>query len=262
MNLITQYIPNIGPYEVVTKILTHLENGNSLSIVRIGDGEIILLNNVKDKISKFSKRQIGRELTSEELVMIQENIKIAVLESNILGVPKKLHIDKNQLWGDILEYYTTLKTQDEKKWGNKEFCTIDLHLELLESEQIFHLLSKIDKIVIVSSRDIKEQLVKRFPNIKYIEQYTVPGEQCFETEKNTEINIFKSVDDISKKLLSSDRNGQLLIYGVGPFGKHLGSDFSKMGGVSLDLGSVFDFFVGKITRGTGKGPESYTKPLL
>ncbi len=50
--------------------------------------------------------------------------------------------------------------------------------------------------------------------------------------------------------------------GAGAFGKHLGYYFSARGGVALDLGSVFDLLVGKITRGNGKGENSYTTPLL
>ena len=38
--------------------------------------------------------------------------------------------------------------------------------------------------------------------------------------------------------------------------------FKEKGGISIDIGSVFDFWVGKVTRGPNRGKNSYIKPLL
>jgi hypothetical protein len=243
-------------------VLKCLQDNVGLSMLRLGDGEVILLREITDKIKQFSINQLGRELTKEELNKTQNYLRDSVLYSNILGLPCSYHIEKNKLWENLLFYYKEIEVRYEKNWRKKEYCSIDSHMELLKNGDLFEILSKCQKIVIVSSRDIVDKLKEKFPNIKKIEFYQVPGEQKYEIQKNTKIDLFELIEEITKKLKSKNRGGELLIYGVGPFGKQLGYEFASMNGVSLDLGSVFDLFVGKVTRGIGKGPNSFIEPKL
>lgn len=251
----------ISTEDLGLKIIDHLQNGKSLSMVRMGDGEMIITNNVVERLNKFCIRQIGRVITNEELNYAQNNIIKSITRCDILGLPSKSHITKHPLWASIVPYYNSLR-YNNKDWNEKIYCSIDSHLHLLQTKIIFNIFQTVNKIVIVSGRDIGNRLMEKFPNIKEVEYYSLPPEQIYEVNKNREINIFTLLEDITNKLVSKDRTGELLIYGTGPFGKHIGIDFSNKGGVSLDLGSVFDLFVGKITRGEGKGLDSFTTPYL
>ena len=255
-------IINTTSNDIKNKAIISLKEKTPFNMLRMGDGEMIIANNVKDKLPQFSINQIGRELKIDELRKTQENMINSVLYSNVLGLPTEEHIRKNKLWEILLTYYDKIKTNNPDLWVDKEYCTINSHLELLKNNHLFDILSESKKIVIVSPRDIVDKLYQKFPNLEHIEYYSVPGEQKYEINKNTEINIFSQVDLIIENLKSKDRGGELLLYGVGPFGKHLGYEFSKLNGVSLDLGSVFDLLVGKITRGVGKGANSYTNSYL
>jgi hypothetical protein len=247
--------------ELCCVVMTHLQDKEPLSVIRIGDGEMVIANNMVERLNKFCIKQIGRVITSEELKYAQDNIVKAITRCDVIGIPTNNHIIKHPLWASILPYYNYLK-DNNKNWNEKIYCSIDSHLHLLQTKQIFNILQTVNKIVIVSSRDIGEKLMKKFPNITEVEYYPLPPEQVYEINKNTEMNIFEILEDITSKLYSKDRSGELLIYGAGPFGKHIGIDFSNRGGVSLDLGSVFDLFVGKITRGKVKGVDSFTTPYL
>jgi len=251
----------ISTKELGYKVIANLRDKKPLSVIRIGDGEMVIANNVVERLDKFCINQIGRVITSEELKYTQTNIVKAITRCDILGLPTNNHINKHPLWASIVPYYKYLK-DNNKNWNEKIYCSIDSHLHLLQTKHIFNIFQTVNKIVIVSSRDIGERLMKKFPNITEVEYYPLPPEQVYEINKNTEMNIFKMLEDITSKLSSKDRSGELLIYGAGPFGKHIGIDFSNRGGVSLDLGSVFDLFVGKITRGDGKGIDSFTTPYL
>lgn len=261
---------NFSSKQIKDEVLKSLLNRKPLFMLRMGDGEMILANYDKNntsknddkRITKFSKKQIGRRLTNDEINNTQINLINSVLKCNILGLPTEKHIIKNSLWSDLITYYEKIKDDNPTNWIDKNYCTINSHFELVDNGDLFEIFESIDSIVIVSCRDVKDKIKKRFPNINHVEQYLIPGEQVYEEVLNNNLDIFEEINKITKKLNSVDRSGQLLIFGAGAFGKHLGFVFSELNGVSLDLGSVFDFFVGKITRGPGKGKTSYIKPVL
>jgi hypothetical protein len=253
---------NYTSLDMKNEILKCLNNKTKFSLLRMGDGEIILANNIKDKIKYFSNKQIGRQLTESELSIVQKDMIDSVLNSTVLGLPTNKHVTQSPLWDELFNYYNNIKKNNSDKWVNKNYSTIDAHFELLNSGDLFEILKNSTKVMIISPRDITKKLQEKFPNITHIEYYSVPGEQAYEIEKNTEINIFDEIIKFREMINSKDRGGELLLFGVGPFGKVLGSDFANKNGVSLDLGSVFDLLVGKITRGPGKGATSTTKPIL
>lgn len=247
---------NISTTEIKNKILDSLNAGTSLSMLRLGDGEMIISNNDVEKLESFCIKQIGRKIKNSELKLAQKNILDSVLSCNMLGLPTLAHCKKNILWNNILSYYKYIHNNHTTQWINKDYCSINSHLDLLYNGEIYSIFEQLNSIVIVSPRDIVNKLYNKYPNIKNIEWHSIPAEQKYEVVKNNKINIFDELENISNILTSTSRNGQFLIFGAGPFGKHLGSKFASAGGVALDMGSVFDLFVGKHTRGPGKGSSS------
>jgi hypothetical protein len=249
--------------DIKNLVLKKLESGESLFMLRMGDGEMRIEKN-HSSIEKFSIKEFGRKLTEDELETSKKWMKESVLESSILGLPTLEHCKTNELWEYLFNYYQEIEEKNPDIWKKKEYCSINSHYELLGTGDLFEILSKVKKIVVVSPRDIQSKLTERFVNLEIIEYYSLPGEQAYEPveNKNKNINIFERITEIIQELKSKERKGELLIFGAGPLGKILGCEFSKQGGVALDLGSVFDLFVGKITRGEGKGPNSKIKPIL
>jgi hypothetical protein len=253
---------NSDSKKIKDEVLNSIKNKENLFMLRMGDGEMIIAYNIEDKIDFFCKKQFGRSISTEELYKIQNWMRESVLESSILGIPDRHHIKSNSLWKMIFKYYEEIRKESNILWKSKSYCSINSHFEILESGYIYEIFSFVEKIVIVSPRDIRNNLKMKYPNIKEIEYYSIPGEQAYEIDKNKEIDIFDRIEEIILSIKSKSRKGELLIFGAGPIGKILGSEFSKAGGVSLDLGSVFDLFIGKITRGKGKGPNRFKKPIL
>jgi len=247
--------------EIKEDVLHSLEERKSLFMLRMGDGEMILAYNVKDKIPYYCNKQFGRLISDSELKKAEKWLEESVLESSILGLPDPVHINANSLWRILFDYYENLQKKNPEGW-KKNYCSINSHFEILKSGDLFEILRNVEKVVIVSPRDIGEKLKQKFQNIKEIEYYSLPGEQAYETEKNTRIDIFVRIEEICSDMKSKSREGELLIFGAGPLGKIIGAEFSKSGGVSLDLGSVFDLFVGKLTRGKGKSASSMIDPIL
>ena len=65
--------------------------------------------------------------------------------------------------------------------------------------------------------------------------------------------ISEILQESVESILSQDNHGKLCLYGAGLAGKDLGLYFKQSGGVAFDIGSIFDHWIGKQTRGKGKG---------
>jgi hypothetical protein len=252
---------NTGPNEIKNIVLECLKEGQSAFMLRMGDGEM-RIQKEHTSIDKFSIKEFGRKISKEEIQKAKLWMEQSVIESSILGLPTQEHCETNELWRCLFDYYKELKDSNSEKWGNKRYSSINSHYEILGTGDLFNILEKVEKVVVVSPRDVESRLKERFKNIKEVESYSLPGEQAYEVEKNIDVDIFKRIEEICKSMKSKNRSGELLIFGAGPLGKIIGSEFSKSGGVSLDIGSVFDLFVGKVTRGPGKGPTTKINPVL
>lgn len=255
-------IINYYTKDLYNDVIFCLKNKYPLFMLRMGDGEMIIANNHEGSMSFFSKKQIGRLMTQDEIELTKKNLIESVLNCTILGLPTKSHVKASSLWEELFEYYDKIKNENFNDWNKKKYCNINFNYDILIDETLFNILKETENLVIVSPRNLVDKLKLKFPNIKNIEYYDVPGEQAYEEIKNSNKNIFDEIKIISEKIKSKNRKGEILIFGVGPFGKILGSDFYKMGGISLDLGSTFDMLAGKVTRGVGKGANSYVKPLI
>ena len=247
--------------EVKDLVIKKIKDKESLFLVRFGDGEM-RIELEHESLPEFCVKQFGKTLTSEEIKTAKDWMEKAVLESTIIGLPDEGHIKANYLWSSLLDYYERVKNKNNENYKEKRYCSINIHYQLKDSGDLFEIIKQVKKIVIVSPRDVVEKMKTRFNNLTEIEYYSLPAEQAYEVNKNKNIDIFEKIPEICQSMSKKNRQGELLIFGAGPLGKIIGSEFCKSGGVALDIGSVFDLFVGKITRGKGKGPESKMNPIL
>jgi hypothetical protein len=252
---------NTGPSDIKKIVLECLKEGRSAFMLRMGDGEM-RIQNEHTSLDRFSIKEFGRKISKEEIQKAKFWMEQSVIESSILGLPTQGHYETDELWRCLFDYYKEIKELNPEKWINKKYSSINSHLQILHTGDLFEILEKVEKVVVVSSRDVESRLKERFTNIKEVESYSLPGEQAYEIEKNVNIDIFTRIEEICELIKSKNRTGELLIFGAGPIGKVIGCEFSKSGGVSLDIGSVFDLFVGKVTRGPGKGPTTKINPIL
>lgn len=233
-----------------------------LSVLRMGDGEMLVARGNGSRLRDFFERQLGFALSDEERVDAQDCMQRAVLRADVLGLPTEVHCKLHPLWSVLFDYYEGLRQAHPDEWGDKRYCSINCHLNMMRNGALSDVLRAASRVVVVSSRDVKDRLTARFTNITHVEQYSIPGEQVYEVEKNKGRDTLDLIHHIAQELRAKPRDGELLIFGAGFVGKRLGADFATAGGVALDIGSVFDFWVGKITRGPNKGAESYGEPAL
>ena len=257
---------NITDKEVCDIILQKLKDKESLLITRIGDGEIVALNpDLNEKgTNHFYNVHLGRRLPEKHVLEISNNLKNTIMETDILGIPTLQTSTKsgNPYWEISRSILTKLIDDNKVTCKDKKFCDMGLHYMLSQNNYLDTILSQVNEVYLITSRNVKEQLHKKYPNIKNIIDYRIPGEYVFEDNKKLENYYPERYDEIFSLIKNQDLKGKLLLLGGGFVGKSLGALFAKQGGVSLDIGSIFDRFVGKMTRGQGKGPNKYDTPIL
>lgn len=253
---------NFNARQVSDLVIESLKNQKPLFVLRIGDGEMLYFGQDRNRMNMHCEQQLGYMLSDFEIEQVKNSINQSILCADILGLPTTYHKRSSVYWKNIEDYYIELKSKNPENWKCSKFCTIDVHYELLYEDCYDKIFKETKKLFIVSSRDVKEKINLKYPNIEQIEQHLISGEQAYETVKNTSRNFIKQIQDIESIIKSKSRQGELFLYGAGFVGKILGCDFSSSGGVAIDIGSVFDSWVGKDTRSPNKGPEAYIKPLL
>ena len=255
---------DINTNQIFELIIQKLENKEPLSVVRIGDGEIATLLNDPNHEGcvQFYKTHLGRLPKINYMEEISNNLKSSIINSDIIGIPpENVERGPNPYWSISRDTISKILNEGPTN-KNKKFCSMNIHYDLSSTGKLDEILSRVDEVYLVTSRDVKSQLLEKFHNIKKIHVHKIPGEYKYEDNKKYEDyypTIYKQIEiDFKNKNLS----GKLLLIGGGFVGKNLASIFAQSGGVSIDIGSIFDLFVGKITRGLGKGPNKYGKPIL
>jgi len=250
-------------YESITNALN---SKTPFSFLRCGDGDTIILQPEKkewaERYARVSRRNIGYVLEKNDGIQVKKNLERAICTADILGIAEIKHIKKNIYWGSQHEILENVLLENRTNISDRRYCTLDAHLHLLEKSYLDKILQSTRRIVIITARDVQKSIQKKFTNIDQIEFHKIPAEVHFEdTFKLSDFypDIHRS---IVQKIKSEDRNGQLCLFGAGFIGKNFGSEFKKMGGVAMDIGSVFDLWDGKQTRGPNRDKNAIKTEFL
>jgi len=251
---------DITDTELCNLIIDSLSNKKSLSIIRIGDGEMACLKyKINEELTnRFYMRHIGQIPSKEYIREISNNIKTAIEESDVIGITPNPDLNTDNFWG----LTNKVVYEINKNRNDKRYCDMNVHYKLTNKNLLDKILKSVDELYIMTGRDVKDKIIKKYPNIKKIHHIDIPSQYVFEEDKKIENFYPERYTQIYNDFENSDFSGKLLLFGGGFIGKNLGVRFAKTGGVSLDLGSVFDLFYGKLTRGKGKGANSYVKSIL
>jgi len=253
---------NINHNNVYDLIIDSLKEKKPLSIIRIGDGEIIALDYERNQFltKQFYTSHTGKVPSKKIMSEICSHLKNSILDADIIGItPDETRYKNSSLWSTTNStIYDILYPSHNKK----KYCSMNIHFDFIQNDHLHNIFSFVDELYLITSRDVKEKILKKYPNIKKIHLIKIPGEFRYEEDKKIE-NFYPNIyDSIMDSFSQNDYSGKLLLFGGGFIGKNLGVQFSRNGGVSLDLGSVFDLFYGKKTRGKGKGSHVYIKSIL
>lgn len=238
------------------QVLQRFLDKKPFSLIRYGDGEAIILNGFRDVISlkAIFKRQFGFTPSIEEAEQIRANLIKAYQECDILGTPLNKKIgDKESYWAKSVELMRTEAGIDLHA-TTREQVSIDVHSHFLDKGYYDKILSSVDTLNYISCRDLDEEFKQRFPNLKTVNKFLIAPEVKFSTnttgEKHYPDQFNKVVKWMDKAINCQD---SICLVGAGYVGKIYCNWFRDRGGMAMDIGSVFDAWAGKDTRGPSRG---------
>lgn len=241
---------NFSYEDVYLLIKDHLRRQVPLSVLRYGDGEAMLLDKDLDVSQEYKdhvfKRQLGNGVTDLQKQEIIDHLSYAYLNSEVIGIPTVRHERKEGYWGKAFGIL------NDRLKDRKDFCSIDLHFDFLNNQIFDKLLTDRENLFYISSSNLDQQLKDRF-NIKNIYSYIIAPEMKFSPDYNGIKHYPDHFNKVRDWIDSVGCRGELCLVGGGVVGKLYNVWFKERGGISVDIGSVFDNWAGKLTRGVDRG---------
>lgn len=251
---------------VINDLKTAIQNNQPWCLIRFGDNEICLIdpneisNSVLNKIFKASFSNIQTFSLARKLELKSEISALLIdcaKNTTWLGVHPDWNLCTRLGWQNTASVITSIGIPNYEK----KLCSMNLHYYFNSLEKLDILFNR-KELTIITCRDVKDKLKKYF-NISTINQHLIDGEEPFrENASSTNEHYSKQFPKLLTLIKSESRIGQLLLVGAGYLGKCYCVEWMRMGGIAVDIGSVFDNWAGYVTRGKGKGCGVRKPPLL
>lgn len=238
--------------EFIKIVKAHLETKTPLSYVRYSDGEIMLLNRREyyQTYIKIIYRLWGYVPDEDELVAIDGFLRHALRNADYIGYPTERHRARADYFRDADKVF-------KKRVGPLEdysLASVDIPYIMLNDERYSEILYKCHTLNYVSCWDLDQQFQDRF-SIAHVNHFLVSGEPKFSSATSRGRHFPDQFYQVRKWIKARNCKGNVCLVGAGVFSKIYNTWFAEQGGVSLDIGSVFDSWHGVKTRGQGKGMD-------
>lgn len=236
--------------EVLEKILV----GRPLSVVRIGDGESIVLDSQSSYAAArmasdaVLKRQTGYDVSMKDLEEIRLNLVRTYTSCDVIGIP--MHTQKtNAHWEKVL------KVLNENVPEHPElYCSVDVGYEWLDDGSYDRLLQDRKVVSYISCRDLDEGFKRKW-NIQVVNKFTIAPESKFTSGYDGDVHYPTQFNRIPRwmDVVARDWPKSILLVGAGVIGKIYCNWWRDRGGIAMDIGAVADIWAGKVTRGPNRG---------
>ena len=238
--------------EMSILIKSHLEEKTPLSIIRYGDGEMMMLDDNTENTHFILKKVLGYVPSDEEIAVMRANLITSYKECDFIGIPTERHLERADQWRHTLSVFN--REIGEDVLNSKKITSIDLFYDLLGTGFFNGLFANQDRINYISCRNLDDVLRIKY-NVKEVNSFIISPEPTYTSGYTGEKHFPEQFNKISEWIKNIDSEGALCLVGAGIPGKIYNNWFRDKGGVSLDIGSVFDCWAGKKTRGSGRGMD-------
>lgn len=221
----------------------------AFSFVRVGDGEGIVIGypeftdegSFDRRIQKWSR--LEQPLTRSQRLQLAKGIREAVCAANVVGTPGNRHMDLNQDWRNtrrFLRYYSMVRGAESE---------MDFSVQAQREGKWPEILVGVRELYCITCRDVTEEL-QRVVGVERVHTFILPPQVkpnmgvCLVSEPHYP-NLFQQVPHW---LQTRPASGNVFLVGAGGFGKIYCHWIQQMGGVALDVGSLFDGWAGLATR--------------
>lgn len=226
------------------QVIEAMTGTQPVSLIRCGDGEKIVLDGF-DSYQNYNailKRQLGFSPPIEHAEQIRDNLKRAIAQCDILGVPMHKNLDSmSKHWREVeatIDKYVPDATTKR--------CSLDVHYDILEKDEYHSMLNR-RPIAYIGCRDLVAGFMHKFKTQR-VDWYEIAPEVKFTSYEGAPHypDQYQRVERWMDKVGAQDR---ILLVGAGVIGKIYCNWWRDRGGRAMDVGSVMDEWAGRVTRG-------------
>lgn len=222
----------------------------SMSVIRYGDGESMVFGDNLENTHFIFKKVMGYVPTPEEIETMKVNLIDAYEYCDVIGFPTEKHLSREDQWRHTMTYFN--RCVSPKRMIAK--TSIDIFYDMQRDGLLVELLKSVEKLNYVSCRNLDDVFKNKF-GIKEVNSFIIAPEPTFTSGYVGERHFPDQFNKIFEWISELDCSGALCLVGAGIPGKIYNNWFADSGGVSLDIGSMFDGWAGWKTRGAGRGMD-------
>jgi tetratricopeptide (TPR) repeat protein len=256
---------------LVDVVHERLRTATPFSFIRLGDGEANALHYPPRLADHFDadaaereKVWWGRTLDPNTRTQLAERVRCAIERADAIGIPTRsrflrdIRLDGGPplAQGKSGRGLLALVAALEEVAGNgsltgKIVTSAHIHQDMERWNVYGELFDGVDEAVLVSCHaPLPDELMRRFGLRTAKHVVTPPGDAMLEMQQRALTDAELPVASIDRALavLGDWPRGRLVLVGAGYAGKVIIDEARQRGGIALDLGSIFDHWLGLHTR--------------
>ena len=225
---------------ILVDIDTHLTNKRPFSIVRLGDGDLKMIKIILR--GDYAARKFRQQGIPNDPVAFKKVLDIYRKSCNSANYISNfdVYFDDEILWKRTIKNKTLIKMKDWKDVyeqvgiTNINYCSPELgvYFFLRRGINLFSLMKNIKICLVTCFHNVEGLLRKRGYNVK---TFRIPGRFG---------NHYSHYDKKIKQLKKIVKDYDLFIVGGGMFGRGYSNCIKRNGGITVDIGQVFDVWNG------------------
>lgn len=258
-------IPQLTASQFYERISERVRLGKPFSMIRLGDGELLLVkypkftpeDEVRAQVSKWFPAQ---NLSRNEIMDMGTAIHTACMKADMLGIPSQYEYmrwpkwNRDMRWPQFMRDYSLLEPQ------GREFFHFYFVGEWWTSGAFDRMMAGANRVILIGCRDVEERVRARYPHLASVEQWLLPPEDFvwrpYAQVKNAQgAYVGKPhypdlYDEYLKRIRESHGTlrGVLVLVGAGGLGKMYCHAVKQAYGMGVDVGALFDGWAGIPTR--------------
>ncbi|WP_395341974.1 hypothetical protein PN836_020565 [Ningiella sp. W23] len=244
--MLKRRVPDI---DAVERINSALINKVPFSFIRMNDGEAAILGvgheHDHDQAEFFYHHWWGdTNFDVNYTKWLQSELVKSAESSDILGFfdmcdKKPLKFKRT---GGMLRKGADLSKVDL-------FVTPEAHLNWHSDALFKHIFDGLDQVTLISCYDISKAIKRAF-SFKDVTHIRIPGHAKYSNRSKMMASHPHDRFPAIMRRLNAEAQGRVYLIGAGVLGKLYANTIKEAGGVALDIGSVFDSWVGNKSRGS------------
>jgi len=258
-------IPMLNAAAFYDRIASRVREGRPFSMVRLGDGELLVIKYPKYTPEDEVRAQVNKwfpaeRLTKNEIMQFGTDIHTACRSADMLGIPSDYEYSRWPKWNRDMRWPVFMRDYSLLEPQGREFFHFYLVGEWWTGGHFDRMMAGADRVILIGCRDVAEMFRKRWPHLRSVEQWMIPPERFVWRKYAQVLNAQGAYEgaphypDLYAEYLRrihashTTLRGVLFLVGAGGLGKMYCHAVRQMGGMGLDVGALFDGWAGIPTR--------------